>query len=159
MSDSNYTPKSDFVWLVANGNAPLDGGALGDANLKTLVGFMKDPDKSNRDWATMALGMYGPDTEEVQRALIAAADDEDVDVRGEAIEALARRNANTARPFVERELSNGHCGYGIFAAASMIADPSLLKLLQPYKRKTDAPWVDSHVQQAIGACKTGVPHW
>ena len=157
MSDDHYTPKSDFVALAASGDVPLAGGPIGAANLKMLLDFMQDPDKSNRDWATMALGMHGPDTQDVVQALLAAADDEDVDVRGEAIEALARRDVKLARPLVQRELANGHCGYGVFTAAGIIAAPSLVALLQTYDTDTAAPWVDSHIRNAIGACATGIP--
>ena len=161
MTDENYTPKSDFVWLAAHEEVPLAGSAEGDANLKMLIRFTKDPDKSNRDWATMALGMYGPDTEETRRALLAAADDEDCDVRAEAIEALARRDVSLALPLVQRDLSRSPCGCGVFIAAGLIAAPSLVEPLKNFDFDSEATWIDSNVRDAIRACEEGVPvkHW
>ena len=157
MSDELYTPKSDFVWLAANEEVPLAGTPEGDANLALLIRFTKDPDKSNRDWATMALGMYGPDTVQTRSALLAAADDQDCDVRGEAIEHLARRDPELALPFVRRDLSRDECGYGVFVAAGLIADRSLIELLKRFDTETDATWVNDNTLEAIRAYETGIP--
>jgi HEAT repeat protein len=103
----------------------------------------------------MALGMYGPDTEETREALMAAADDEDCDVRGEAIEALARRDPMLALPLVERDLARPECGYGVFEAAGLIADPSLVEALRNFDRDTDPH--NSTIRQAIRACEAATP--
>ena len=157
MNDDLYTPQSDFVWLAAHEEVPLAGSPEGDANLKMLIRFTKDPDKSNRDWATMALGMYGPDTDETRRALLAAADDEDCDVRAEAIEALSRRDVNLALPLVQRELAEARCGYGVFIAAGLIAAPSLLEPLKNFDFESEATWIDTNIREAIRACEEGIP--
>jgi len=157
MNDNSYTPLSDFVWMAAHDEVPLAGSAQGDANLKLLVRFTRDPDKSNRDWATMALGLHGPDTEETRAALVAAADDDDPDVRAEAIEALARRATDLALPFIRRDLQRQPCGSGIFIAAAIVADPSLVELLRPWDFDTASPWIDEDVRDAIKACETKQP--
>ncbi len=153
--DDCYSPKSGFVGLAASGDVPLAGSDAAGENLKKLIDFTRDPDKSNRDWASMALGMYGPDTLEVIDALTAAADDDDCDVRAEAIEALARRRPELALPLIERELSNPQCGYGVFEAAGIIANPRLVESLKQFDRDTDAPWIDRTIRTAIKACETG----
>ena len=156
-----YVPKSDFIWMVVDEEVSLTGSVAADHNLQLLIGFTRDQDKSNRDWATMALGMYGPATDEVRDALLAAADDEDADVRGEAIEALARRDVKLALPLVKRELQRVPCGCGVFRAAGIVADRSLVELLKPYDFKSAAPWIDSDIREAIAACEANVPieHW
>lgn len=155
--DDHYTPKSDFVALASGGHIPLSGTNEAESNLRRLIGFTQDPDKSNRDWATMALGMYGPDTDETREAPIAAADDKDSDVRGEAIEALARRDLKLALPLVKRDLQRVPCGYGVFIAAGLVADPSLVELLNSFDFDSDAPWIDENVRDAIRACETQNP--
>ena len=153
----DYTPSSDFVGLAAGGDVPLDGSEEAASNLRRLIQFTRDEDKSNRDWATMALGMYGPDTADVLDALLHAANDSDCDVRAEAIEALARRRPQLALPLVERELRNPQCGFGVFEAAGIIADPSLVEGLKEFDQDTDAQWIDATVRDAIRACETGQP--
>lgn len=157
MGDDTYTPLSDFVWLAAHDELPLVGSAQGDANLKMLIRFTRDADKSNRDWATMALGMHGPDTEETRAALLAAADDDDSDVRAEAIEALARRDARLALPLIKRDLQRQPCASGVFIAAGIVADPSLVELLRPFDFDTKSPWIDEDIRDAISACKSQKP--
>lgn len=46
----DYLPKSEFVGLAGSGGVPLAGGEFADENLKLLISFTGDPDKSNRDW-------------------------------------------------------------------------------------------------------------
>jgi HEAT repeats len=153
--DDLYTPKSDFVALVASGDVPLTGSNQADGNLRLLIAFTRDEDKSNRDWATMALGMYGPDTEETRKALMVAANDEDCDVRAEAIEALARRDVNLALPLVERDLSQAECGYGVFIAAGLIAEPRLVDALRRFDCDPDPH--HASILDAIRACQAGNP--
>lgn len=157
MSDlENYSPRSIFVGIAAKGAIPLSGSAEAEKNLDRLIAFTCDEDVSTRDWATMALATYGPSTDKVWNALLAAADDEHCDVRAEAIEGLARRNRQFALPIVQRELSKLECGYGVFVAANIIADPCLLSLLEQFDEDTDSPWLDNNVRDAIRACQTGV---
>lgn len=155
--EDGYTPKSDFVALAADGEIPLSGSSEADKNLKLLIDFTQDQDKSNRDWATMALGMYGPDNVTVRAVLVRAANDEDSDVRGEAIEALARRDVELALPLVRRDLQSERCGSGVFIAAGLVADPSLVELLKAFDFDSAAPWIDSKIRDAIRACETTTP--
>jgi HEAT repeat protein len=157
MDEENYTPSSDFVWMAAHDEVPLAGSAQADANLSLLIRFTKDPDKSNRDWATMALGMYGPDTDVTTAALLAAANDADADVRAEAIHALAKRDPKSAMPLIKRDLQREPCGYGVFIAAGLLADRGLVDLLRRFDFDTASPWIDRDVRAAIAACESETP--
>lgn len=75
MSDEElYRPKSDFLVMVANEEILFDDSEFGRANLQRLIALTGDADTSNRDWATMLIGHFGPDTEEVRTALLRAAE-------------------------------------------------------------------------------------
>lgn len=151
--EEGYWPKSDFLSMVANGEVPLTGTAGGEHNLRLLIAFTRDPDVSNRDWATMLLAQQEVDTPEVRQALLLAAQDADCDVRAEALEGLAERDKELALPLVERELSGDACGYGTFQAARLIAEPSLLPGLRRWSgRFEEASW-DELVSEAIVACQ------
>lgn len=152
-----YQPTSDFVGLAASGDVPLTGGQLADDNLKRLIQFTRDEDKSNRDWATMALGMYGPETSEVLDALTAAAADVDCDVRAEALEALARRDSQLTLPLVAKELTRDRCGLGVFEAAGIIAHPSLVKGLKRFDDDCEPHRLYDTIRTAIRACETSTP--
>jgi len=150
-----YLPKSDFIWMAAEGDVPLTGSPEGDANLALLISFTKDADVSNRDWATMTLAMQEIDTPQVRDALLAATTDEDCCVRGEALEGLVGRDKELALPLLIRELARDECGYATFKAAHALAHPSLLDLLEDWKRRGGAPWIDDTIEDAIVACKAG----
>jgi len=156
MSDAmneRYSPKSDFLCMVANDEVPLTGSIAADHNLRLLINFTCDPDVSNRDWATMLLAQQEIDTPEVQQALLSAAEDSNVDVRAEALQGLAARDRELARPLVERELGKDQCGYGAFEAARLIAHPSLLNGLRNWRGKFAESWWNGLVQNAIAACE------
>ncbi len=97
------------------------GGTAAEHNLRLLIGLTRDPEVANRDRATMLLSQQEVDTPEVRQALLLAAEDTDCDVRAEALEGLAERDKELARPLVERELAADACGYGAFQAALIIA--------------------------------------
>ena len=144
--------------MVANDEVPLTGTVAGEHNLRLLIAFTRDPDVSNRDWATMLLSQQEIDTPEVRQALLLAAQDSDSDVRAEALEGLAERDKELARPLVERELSGDACGYGTFQAARLIAEPSLLNGLRSWSgRFEDASW-NELVGEAIVACEAQPPN-
>lgn len=144
-----YTPASDFLHMVIGDEIPLVGSDFADRNLRLLIAFMSDEDVSNRDWATMLLAGKDIDTVEVRKALIAAANDDEAAVRGEALEGLAERDKAIALPLVIRELQRDECGYGVFQAARIIGDPCLLDPLRAWAGEEGAPWIDD----AIAACE------
>lgn len=148
-----YTPKSDFLWMVVNDDVPLTGSNAADHNLQLLIAFTRDPDESNRDWATMLLAHQEIDTPEVRQALLDAADDSDAVVRGEALKGLAERDSELARPLVERELGKDECSIETFEAARRVAHPSLLENLRSWAGNSAESRCESAVQDAIAACE------
>ena len=148
-----YLPKSDFIWMVVNEDVPLTGSDAADQNLRLLIRFTRDPDVSNRDWATMTLAMQEIDTAEVREALLAAAEDTDAVVRAEALEGLALRDKALALPLVKRELEGKDCAYATFQAAGLIAHPSLVDGLRAWAGRGTASWIDSTIDDAIAACE------
>jgi hypothetical protein len=150
--DEPYLPKSDFVWMAANDEVPLAGSDAGDQNLRLLIAFTRDPDVSNRDWATMTLAVQQINTSEVRDALLAAAEDDDAAVRAEALVGLVQRDKELALPLVECELKREQCAYGTFQAATLLAHPSLLEGLRGWTDQGGAPWIDAEIADAISAC-------
>ncbi|HET9353086.1 MAG TPA: HEAT repeat domain-containing protein [Sphingomicrobium sp.] len=149
-----YLPKSDFLTWVSNEEIPFDDSEYGRANLRRLIDLTTDEDTSNRDWATMLLGHYGPRTSEVRDALLRAADDEDEYVRGEAVQALVERDRSAALRLTVRELAGDSVCYAIFQAATELADPSLVPLLEICAEKpTGVTHLDGQIADALEACR------
>lgn len=155
--DEPYLPQSDFIWMAANDEVPLTGSDAAEQNLRLLIAFTRDPDVSNRDWATMTLAMQEIDTPEVREALLTATEDDDAAVRAEALLGLAQRDRESALPLVERELLRGQCAYGTFQAATLLAHPSLLDALSDWTDKGGASWIDAEISDAIAACEAAQP--
>jgi HEAT repeat protein len=151
--DEGYWPSSSFLCMIANDEIPLAGSAAGERNLKLLMDLTQDQDVSNRDWATMLLSQQDIDTPEVRQTLLRAAEDSNGDVRAEALEGLAMRNKQLARPLVERELRRNDCGYGTFEAARLIADPALVPALQDWAGRFERSTWNDLVSEAIAACE------
>lgn len=152
--DGLYFPKSNFISMASAGDIPLTGSLEGNANLALLIAFTHDQDVSNRDWATMTLAMQDIDTPEVRAALIAATNDEDCCVRGEALEGLANRDKALALPLLLNELMRDECAYPTFIAAEIVAHPSLLTGLESWRGRGGASHIDSTIVDAIAACET-----
>lgn len=144
--------------MVANGEIPLSGSMMADQNLRLLIAYTRDADVTNRDWATMVLATQAPDTAEVRAALLAATEDEDACVRGEALQGLAERDKAIALPLLRRELMRDECGYATFQAAGDLRDPSLLDGLRPWAGRGGAPWIDQTIEAAIAGCEAAKPH-
>ena len=155
--DAPYLPEADFIIMVANGDVPLSGSAMAAANLKLLIAYTTDAEVSNRDWATMVLAGHAPDTAEVRAALLAATEDADARVRGEALQGLAERDKEFARPLVRRELMRGDCAYATFQAARLVADGSLIEGLRAWAGRGGATWIDDEIREAIMACEKPSP--
>lgn len=154
--DEPYLPAVDFLIMAANEEIPFTGSKLAEENLRLLISFTTDADLTNRDWATMLLAGQDIDTQEVRNALIAAADDIDACVRGEAIQGLAQRNRELALPMIERELQRDECGYATFQAARELAHQNLIKGLHHWQGRGGAPWIDDEISEAIAACEAAL---
>jgi hypothetical protein len=148
-----YLPASSFLNSVANEEVVLDESDFGNANLRLLIQLTQDADRSNRDWATMLLASYGPKTDQVRDALLAAAEDEDEIVRAEAIEGLVERDRDKALALVKRELSGELVSVPLLYAAKELADPSLVTLLEPFAMPSGDDYIDGIANDALMACQ------
>ena len=155
MSD-RYEPSSEFLKCVIAEEVPLIGSAFADANLRRLIAFTRDPDRSNRDWAALLLAQRELDTPEVRAALLHAAGDEDEYVRGEALAGLAARDPALALPLVKAALSGSGACVAVFEAAELIADAALIADLECYAEPSGDAFLDRCVLDALAACKGGV---
>lgn len=156
--DDEYRPKSDFLVSVANEEIPLDDSDFGQSNLRLLIEHTRDDDRSNRDWAAMLLGHFGPHTEDVRLALVSAAEDVDPYVRAEAIHQLVGRDRSLATQLVMRELAEKSVCVVVFDAARDLADPCLVPLLLPFAEASGDDYVDGCVRDALSACQGSDHH-
>lgn len=156
-----YEPPSDFLKAVAAEDVPLAGSALAEANLRRLIAMTRDPDPVNRDWATFLLAQEEVDTPEVREALLRAAEDEHVYVRGEAILGLATLDAALALPLLRRELGRESVSVMVLEAAALAAHPSLAEGLRAFAEPSGDDRLDALALEALRACESGTeqaPH-
>jgi HEAT repeats len=150
-----YLPKSEFLIMVCNEEIPFDDSDFGRANLQRLIALTTDKYTSNRDWAALLLGQFGPNTDEVRAALVRAAEDEDQFVRGEAIEHLVERDRAKALALVKRELAGGFATVPVLYAATKLANPSLFELLEHFAEPSGDSFLDGLWEDAMKACEPG----
>jgi len=148
-----YEPESDFLAWVISGDVPLVGNPLADANFRRVIALMSDKHPANRDWATFLVAQEEVDTPEVRAALLAAAQDEEAAVRAEAICGLARLDSALAVPLIRAELQSTGVLIGVFEAAALVADPSLVSDLRPFASDLTDDWISQSVVEAINACE------
>ncbi len=152
-----YTPSSDFLKAVVADDLPLSTDGDGAANLAQLIALTRDPDRSNRDWATFLLASEDVDNDAVRQALLDASRDEDSTIRAEAIFGLTRRDRALALPLVRQALADNIVAFPIFEAAALLADPSLVDGLRGFTGPSDEPYLDQCASGALTACESGVP--
>lgn len=150
-----YEPASDFLKAVIADEIPLSGSSYAEANMRQLIALTRDPDLSNRDWATMLLASEDADTPEIRAALLVAANDENGVVRGEALEGLARRDRKLALPLAMKALSEDQASMAVFEAAALIADPALVEALRRWTEDSENAWLDGLARNALEACERG----
>lgn len=155
MMEELYRPASDFLASVAADEVPLFGSEFADANLQRLIAMTRHEDRSNRDWATFLLSQQELDTPQVRQALVLAANDDDYDVRAEALFGLAQRDRALALPFAKAALMNDQASMPVFEAAAFIADPTLVELLRPWTHSSDNGFLDQLAREAFAACENG----
>ncbi|MEG3126092.1 HEAT repeat domain-containing protein [Sphingomonas sp. GB1N7] len=157
-----YRPASDFLMLLIDEAITLTG-IFGAANLAQLIGLTRDEDMSNRDWAVFLLSQSEADSPAVRQALRDALQDSEDKVRLEAIIGIAKREPAFALPLVVALLEQTWIDSMAIEAASYVADPSLLPLLEAIKRDTP-DWDDGMfgiaMRDAIESCTSGIqPEW
>lgn len=121
-----------------------------------LIKLSRDPDYDVRNWATFGLGsMCEADYPELREALRERLDEEDAEIRSEAMEGLACRKDAGVLPVIMAALESDDVIAGYLGAAKEAADPALLPALM--KLQADVPsdeenhWVGM-LHDAIAAC-------
>lgn len=150
--DLRYAPASDFLCSAIRKEITFAGGEFGELNLKRLIEFTSDADESNRDWAALLLAQLELDRPDVVAALLAAAEDENPYVRGEAIVGLAQLKNENALALVRRELQNEWVQLQLFEAAEILADCRLIPDLERFQQTSDDPGLDEMARAALQAC-------
>jgi HEAT repeat protein len=148
-----YEPPSDFLKSIIAEEVPLPGGEFAEANLRKLIELTRDADRANRDWATLLLSQADVDTVAVREALLAATEDQDAVIRGEAVLGLATRDPKTALPLVQVALRGNAITVPMLEAAALCADPSLIADLRIWSEASDQPYVDRLAADALKACE------
>lgn len=110
------------------------GGHLENEAVDGLILLSGDADEEVRDWATFELGqLIECDTPTLRAALHARLDDHSADIRGEAIEGLAKRGDRSVLPTLIRELHIG-VSQPLLDAAIALATPDLCEALAAAKQ-------------------------
>lgn len=125
---------------------------FGEQNLQRLIGLTRDQNRVNRDWATLLLSQLELDRFDVREALIGATSDTESSVRGEAILGLAQLDRALALPILQKELEGDCVNVPMLEAAIIIADPSLVPLLEPFSELSEDESLDQMVLDALSAC-------
>ena len=103
-----------------------------------LVALTHDVDRDVRNWATFGIAQLTElDTPEIRDALFLRTEDEDAEVRGEALIGLSMRADPRALALVRREISGEFRGSWVVEAAGLLAHPSLQPLLESLYDRLD----------------------
>lgn len=148
-------PDSDIRYTVA-----VALGSLKDAaSTAALVQLCRDPDEEVRNWATFGLGSLSEaDSPEIREALFARTEEENGEIRGEALIGLARRKDERALGLVLRELDGPFEGSWVLEAAELLADASLvapLSSLREVLQAVDLKRFGDELDDALAACRRG----
>jgi len=129
--DSNVRFQTAHALTSAMADHPNDKG------VEALLRLTADRYPEVRNWATFGLGRQMEiDGPEIRDALWARVGDSYEDVRVEGICGLARRHDRRALSLVADLLAQDDQYVWVFAAATWLADESLLPLLERYERDT-----------------------
>ena len=128
-----------------------------EAAVQGLIELSKDADKEVRNWATFGLGSQCDiDTAELRAALIARTEDDNPEIRGEALVGLASRQDRTVTEKIAKELSGEFEGGWAIEAAQLMPDESFAPLLQALLDSLAPPnkeYFGPEIAEAIAACK------
>lgn len=123
---------------------------------EALLHLMTDHDNEVRDWATFALGsLCELDSPRIRAGLLAAAADEDPEIRGEALVGLAQRRVAEAKPLVFAELDGDFHGSWAIDAAAILADRDFIQHLERLRAHPEIAsdsYFSSVLEDAIQAC-------
>ena len=137
---------------VVSGLTGLDDSRAIDG----LIRLSRDCDDDIRNWAAFGLGAISDvDTPEIRDALAALLNEEDAEIRGEALIGLSKRQDARALPALIKELNGPFYGSWCLEAAELLRDPQLLPLLKRLQQQAsaeDAAAFASGFERAIKAC-------
>lgn len=146
----------ESVWIRLAIACSLGSDGSAPNVVEALIKLTNDEDKETRNWATFSLGTQcEADSPEIREALFARLDENDHEIRGEAMVGLARRKDVRVLPNIKKEIESGYFSSLPFEAAEELADPILLPLLQDA-----AKWWDQDtytLKAAIEACRGESP--
>jgi hypothetical protein len=135
------------------------GGFDNDASINALIQLSSDTHDDVRDWATFSLGSLTEiDTPTLRAALFARTNEDDGEIRGEALVGLARRNDPRALDLVRAELRRDYAGSWVLEAAELVGDVSLLPLLVALREnwgEKNEEWFKKDLNEALEACASG----
>jgi HEAT repeat protein len=117
----------------------------------TLLELTSDPAERVRDWATFAFTYLCADGVEIRAALLARTSDADIDIRSQAVEALAVRHDSHTLSALLAAIADGANGTPILDAALSLADPQLHPALVALRGKVNS-WDNDTLEEAIAAC-------
>lgn len=118
-----------------------------------LSAFLSDADIANRDWAAFLLAQSPSDGPQVRAALLRAAGDPSLQVRGEALLGLARRDPALALPHVQAALALDEVSVALLQAAGLCAHPALIRDLEDWSRPSANRLADMAATEALLACR------
>jgi len=130
-------------------------GLLGHENelaIKALIELSSDENEDVRNWATFGLGsQINTDTKEIREALWQRIDDNNDEIRGEALVGLAIRRDERVVSHLIEELSSECVGLLAIEAAKEIGNTKLYPALMQLKKWWEVN--DDLLEEAISSCK------
>jgi len=127
------------------------------AAIACLIRLTSDMDRKVRSWAVFGLGSQtDADTPELREALFNALDDDDLEVRGEALVGLACRSDPRTREALLAEWERDVISALSLEAAQELRDPALLQSLTEIHAQFGAEGDDyfkGKLQDALEACR------
>jgi len=122
-----------------------------------LIELSKDVESDVRSWAAFGLGtLIDVDSPELKDALVCLLDDEDAEIRGEALIGLARHKDPRVIEPLKQELAGPFYGNWCLDAAELLGESSMLPLLSDLKNRIPAEDMipfQNDLAAAIQACK------
>jgi HEAT repeat protein len=110
-----------------------------DDAIATLITLSGDSDNETRNWAMFGIGtQIDTDTPEVRAALLKGLNDNEPEIRGEAMIGLARRGDLRCVDAILKELSGPFYGDWAVEAAEILGLPEFVPALEEQKSKLNA---------------------
>ncbi len=104
--------------------------------IKSLIKLSADANKEVRNWATFGLGtQIDSNTISIRRALKSRLNDNDEEIRGEALVGLAKRRVRGTTNIIIKELQKKSPMYLVLEAAEEVCNPKVLPALQDLRSR------------------------